>query len=89
MTPNVSDPKRGVSQADVYQLMAYSRLYQCDSVMLLYPHHAGLPSAGGLQSSHRIVSSEADRLHTATIDLALDQGAAMAALRNACLLEEC
>lgn len=37
-----TDSKRGVSQADVYQMMAYARLYKCDEVMLLYPHHAGL-----------------------------------------------
>ena len=32
-----SDAKRGVSQSDVYQLMAYARLYACDDLMLLYP----------------------------------------------------
>ena len=36
------DPKHGVSQADVYQMMAYGRLYKCPHVMLLYPHHGGL-----------------------------------------------
>lgn len=30
-------PKRGVSQADVYQMMAYARLYRCERLMLLYP----------------------------------------------------
>ena len=44
MTPRIDDPKQGVSQADVYQLMAYGRLYDCENVMLLYPHHADLPS---------------------------------------------
>ena len=39
----IDDPKRGVSQADVYQLMAYGRLYDCPHVVLLYPHHGGLP----------------------------------------------
>jgi 5-methylcytosine-specific restriction enzyme subunit McrC len=29
--------KKGVSQADVYQLMAYARLYNCQNLMLLYP----------------------------------------------------
>lgn len=29
--------KKGVSQADVYQLMAYARLYDCQNLMLLYP----------------------------------------------------
>lgn len=44
MTPRIDDPKQGVSQADVYQLMAYAQIYRCDRVMLLYPHHQGLPA---------------------------------------------
>ena len=43
MTPQIDDPKQGVSQGDVYQLMAYSQLYDCPNVMLLYPHHGELP----------------------------------------------
>ena len=39
MTPRIDDPKQGASQADVYQLMAYSQHYDCNRVMLLYPHH--------------------------------------------------
>ncbi|MDC0360863.1 McrC family protein [Alphaproteobacteria bacterium] len=42
MTPQIDDPKQGVSQGDVYQLMAYSQLYKCPNVMLLYPHHGEL-----------------------------------------------
>ena len=43
MAPRIDDPKQGISQADVYQLMAYSQLYGCRHVMLLYPHHGDLP----------------------------------------------
>jgi 5-methylcytosine-specific restriction enzyme subunit McrC len=43
MTRQIDDPKQGVSQGDVYQLMAYSQLYRCPNVMLLYPHHSELP----------------------------------------------
>lgn len=32
-----SDPKRGVDQADIYQLMAYAQAYEADAVVLLYP----------------------------------------------------
>ncbi len=39
----IDDLHDGVSQADVYQLMAYGRLYDCPHVVLLYPHHGGLP----------------------------------------------
>lgn len=38
------DTKAGVAQSDVYQLMAYARLYRCDRLMLLYPAE---PGAGG------------------------------------------
>jgi 5-methylcytosine-specific restriction enzyme subunit McrC len=34
----IDDPKGGVSQADVYQMMAYGRLYRCRKLTLLYPH---------------------------------------------------
>ncbi|WP_404478590.1 McrC family protein [Novosphingobium sp. BL-52-GroH] len=37
------DRKHGVSQADVYQMMAYARLYECERLMLLYP---AAPGAG-------------------------------------------
>jgi 5-methylcytosine-specific restriction enzyme subunit McrC len=32
----------GISSADVYQMLAYSQSYGCNSVTLLYPDHAGL-----------------------------------------------
>lgn len=38
----IDDARQGVSQSDVYQLMAYAQIYACDRVMLLYPHHQGL-----------------------------------------------
>ena len=39
-----SDRKRGVSQSDVYQIMAYSRIYDCQDLMLLYPAMPGTGS---------------------------------------------
>ncbi|MCI1142071.1 McrC family protein [Sphingomonas sp. WKB10] len=33
----IDDPKQGVSQADVYQMMAYSRLYRCGRLTLCIP----------------------------------------------------
>jgi 5-methylcytosine-specific restriction enzyme subunit McrC len=64
----IDDPKQGVSQADVYQMMAYGRLYGCPSLMLLYPHHGRLSEAGET-SRYRVVGSD-DELITATVDLA-------------------
>lgn len=64
---NPEDRKRGVSQADVYQMMAYARLYDCRDVMLLYPHHAGLgPEA--LEVGYTIRSG-GERLRVASVDL--------------------
>ena len=64
----IDDPKQGVSQADVYQMMAYGRLYGCPSLMLLYPHHGRLSEAGET-GRYRVVGSD-DELITATLDLA-------------------
>jgi 5-methylcytosine-specific restriction enzyme subunit McrC len=65
---NLEDRKRGVSQADVYQMMAYTRLYRCSEVMLLYPHHAGLGS-DPLDTSYSINAGN-ERLRVASVDLA-------------------
>jgi 5-methylcytosine-specific restriction enzyme subunit McrC len=35
------DPAKGVSHADLYQMMAYARLYACPHLILLYPAGAG------------------------------------------------
>lgn len=64
----IDDPKQGVSQADVYQMMAYGRLYGCPSLMLLYPHHHGI-EAEGVIGRFQILGS-GDELVTATVDLA-------------------
>lgn len=69
LAPSIDDPKQGVSQADVYQMMAYGRIYQCPSLMLLYPHHDDLRSIPGSQSRHGVVGSE-DTLVAATLDIA-------------------
>ena len=34
----IEDPKHGVSQGDIYQMLAYGQLYQCPRLTLLYPH---------------------------------------------------
>lgn len=64
----VDDPKGGVSQADVYQMVAYSHLYQCPDLLLLYPHNRDLGPAAGSLSVHAIVNSSS-HLRAATIDL--------------------
>jgi 5-methylcytosine-specific restriction enzyme subunit McrC len=87
LTSAGSDPKRGVSQVDVYQLMAYARLYEVSRLMLLYPHHAGLEGPGAL-ARHRInVAGADDRLTIASIDVAADRTATIESLRALALAE--
>lgn len=60
------DRKHGVSQQDVYQLMAYARLYRCERLMLLYP--AAPSQQSGVQKSFGIDGGR-ERLDIATIDI--------------------
>ena len=66
----IDDPKQGVSQADVYQLMAYGRIYDCPRVVLLYPHHGGLPPDPILQRYSIAMSGAQESLFVATLDVA-------------------
>lgn len=75
---NPEDQKRGVSQSDVYQMMAYARLYRSPEVMLLYPHHSELGKAP-LRASY-IINEGHERLHVAIIDLHCDRTATVDAL---------
>jgi len=88
MTPQIEDPRQGIGQADVYQLMAYGRLYDCPNVMLLYPHHADLPS-DPIRRRYAIAARDSEEaLFVATLDLARpqrDQGTALRDLVNECL----
>ncbi|MEY2928318.1 MAG: hypothetical protein RL367_2795, partial [Pseudomonadota bacterium] len=55
------------SQADVYQMMAYARLYRSPEVMLLYPHHTGL-GKNALDATYEIREGE-EWLRVASVDL--------------------
>lgn len=72
LSRRIDDPKQGVSQSDVYQMMVYSRLYGCAELMLLYPHHAALTCAEGVLNRLRIQGSD-DHLSTATVDVSTGQ----------------
>lgn len=89
MTQRIDDPKRGVSQPDVYQMMAYARLYGCRDVMLLYPHHGGLGAEQVFERYAIGSPSAGESLHVATLDVAggsaRDHGAAVAGLVGECL----
>ena len=61
--------KRGVKEADLYQMMAYAQLYECESLVLLYPHHPGLTSP--LPAHHRVAKADGPiRLTIASVDVA-------------------
>jgi 5-methylcytosine-specific restriction enzyme subunit McrC len=64
----IDDPKRGVSQGDVYQMMAYAQLYRCDSLVLLYPHHVDLTDPPGAIGNH-VIQPGTSRLRTCTLEL--------------------
>ena len=57
----------GVSEADVYQLLAYAHRYSVDRAYLLYPHHAALGTPG-LKREFEIQGGL--RLAIVTLDLA-------------------
>jgi len=68
LSARIDDKKRGVGQSDVYQMMAYGRVYSCPQLMLLYPHHRDLDRPEGVLDIHRIRGGE-DTLTTATLDI--------------------
>ncbi len=75
-----SDAKRGVNQGDIYQMMAYSRIYRCFEVMLLYPHYAGL-GPETLDAAYGILQGN-ERLRVASADLARGEAAVVGQLAN-------
>lgn len=81
LAARVDDPKHGVSQADVYQLMAYSQVYGCPRLILLYPHHTALGSQEGVLARYVIVGS-GNKLEVASIDVSRDPNLVGACLRR-------
>ena len=82
MASRIDDPKQGVSQTDVYQLMAYSQLYGCRDVMLLYPHHGDLPTEP-ICTRYAIAHEGAEEtLHVATLVMTGPSGSHVDALKT-------
>ena len=79
----IDDPKLGISQADVYQMMAYGRLYQCSKLTLLYPHHGKTGCDEGLIGDYAIASGH-ERLELFSVDVARGENL-KASLAEACL----
>lgn len=70
ISSRIDDPKQGVSQSDIYQMMAYAHLYKAPRLTLLYPHHCELSGFDGIQGQFWI-TGQATALETASIDVAL------------------
>ncbi len=75
ISPLKNDPKRGVLQRDVYQMMAYAQLYGAPRLTLLYPHHSELGDKEGVHcryqiNRHETVPETKPILEIATIDVA-------------------
>lgn len=68
ISARIDDPKQGVSQADVYQMMAYAHLYKAPRLTLLYPHHVGLGDQEGIHSQFQVTGRET-LLETASFDI--------------------
>jgi 5-methylcytosine-specific restriction enzyme subunit McrC len=68
ISARIDDPKQGVSQADVYQMMAYAHLYKAPRLTLLYPHHVGLGDEEGIHARFRVTGQETV-LETASFDI--------------------
>lgn len=75
------DRKHGVSQADVYQLMAYARLYPTRELMLLYPEVPGQPC--GMRKPFGMAGGS-ERLAIATIDASLEENTIVRRLAKLC-----
>ena len=69
ISANLDDPKQGVSQADVYQMMAYGQLYKSPRLTLLYPYHTGLGKKEDIHSRNRITGFDGV-LEIASVDIA-------------------
>ena len=82
----IDDPKQGISQTDVYQMMAYAQLYRAPRLTLLYPHHPGLGKQEDVHARHWI-TGHATVLETASIDLSRSDDM-LARLRRLLLTEE-
>ncbi|MGO8203481.1 McrC family protein [Rhizobium ruizarguesonis] len=70
ISSQIEEPRQGVSQADVYQMMAYAHLYKAPRLTLLYPHHGGLVGAEGSHAQFWITGQQT-ALETASIDVAV------------------
>lgn len=75
------EKKYGVAQSDAYQMYAYSKMYDCKQVILLYPKHFGLENFQTKtfifnESEHKKETTNEDKnkykLKICTVDICID-----------------
>ncbi len=66
---SIEDRRQGISQADIYQMMAYAQVYNAPRVGLIYPHHSDLGGTPGVLSRFRVRGSSETSITIATISL--------------------
>jgi 5-methylcytosine-specific restriction enzyme subunit McrC len=62
-------PNLGISEADVYQVMAYAHHYHATQAVLIYPHHPAL-GAPGHQREFLTAGPQPVQIQIVTLDLA-------------------
>lgn len=63
-----SEGRMGVSQGDIYQMMAYAHVYAARRLVLLYPHHKSLGKPAGTQARFEIAGTD-KIVEIATVDV--------------------
>lgn len=66
------EAKLGISQGDIYQMLAYSSRYNTDENILLYPHHRNLSPLAGSMKTYKLlqsINSNYSLIKIATVDL--------------------
>lgn len=63
---DTQNPKLGINQTDIYQMAAYSAVYKCNFLVLLYPQYAGIEKS--VHKNFILMSNEAN-INVGTIDL--------------------
>jgi len=61
------DRKNGVSQADMYQMYAYAKRFDCNNTILLYPETADV-----IEKTYCLLEDENKKIRIKTINLNMD-----------------
>ena len=89
MSGDPNEAKNRVNQADVYQMMAYQRVYGCNAVLLLYPYNSALERDGVFKSYEIAPFNDGEaRLYVATLDISksrIHQRMVLRSIVNECI----